>query len=275
MRQLWRKLRREVRRSSSHVLLGITGALYLAIACASIGSTPDERFRRIWAFTRKHPSIFRLRSRLDRSFPQDWRNLIYLDIFRTLTWIRSGCVPAVIPVNHEPLVRLAHEGRPIVIVSLHSDLSTGLNALLERLGLDWAVITSSSHIPLHARWLGLKASLATIPNSENCFLIARRQMRDGKIIFCCPDYRIADSRPGRHAFALSDRIFDFARRTSASLVYAVPILTEDGSIRYTFSDPRLAAEFSATADAVADFLAFLDRFPGVNREWSQVPTRVR
>jgi membrane protein YqaA with SNARE-associated domain len=53
------------------------------------------------------------------------------------------------------------------------------NPLAERLGVDWAVITSSPDVPERSRWFGLKGAVITILNSDACFLIARQQMRHG------------------------------------------------------------------------------------------------
>jgi len=226
----------------------------------------------VWSFTKKYPALFRLRISLEicvrQDFPQNSQNIIYLDILRMLSRMNIEFYAPILPINEAPFLNLVRDKLPWVLVGLHSEISTSFNPLAERLGVDWAVITSSPEVPERSRWFGMKRAIVTIPDSDACLLIARQQMRQGKAIYCSPDFFFGERRPSRpREYFVSSGIFEFARRTNAKLIYVMPVLTESGSIYYQFSDPRTANEFVSVREMVVDFLEYMKLFPDVHKEW--------
>ena len=254
-----------------HFFYVVSNLCVFVIIWSSFNAPSDYRFQKAWRFVKKYPALLRPRISLEISirqeFPQNSQNIVYLDILRMLNRLKIDFNAPILPVNEEPFLDLARHKRPLVIVGLHSDISTSFNPLAERLGVEWAVITSLPEAPERSKWFGLKGMLATIPDSDACFLIARQEMRHGKAIFCCPDF-FGERHPSRpREYFISSGIFEFARRTDATLIYVMPVLTESGSILYHFSDPRTAKDFVSVQAIIAEFIEYMKSFPEVHKEW--------
>ncbi len=226
----------------------------------------EQKFQRLWRVAKKHPFVLRAGPPGAEVFPQDPRNYIYLDLFQAFDRLNIDFAPRVTPVNERPFLGLLATKAPLMLLAPHSEIATSLNPLLERLSVDWAVISSSDEVKRRSKWLGMKGTVATIPDSSDCLLIARQGMRQGKVIFCCPDFPLYDQKTGRFHAVISPVAFDFARRAGAKLIYGMPVLTDDGGIDYHFSDPRNAMDHASAEALVADFLDYIGAFPGANAD---------
>ena len=267
IRQKSYKFKREFLRLIRNFVSYALDAFVFLIFLINYKHSPEQRFQNIYRFIIGNPRIFKTKAELFRSYPQSWQNYIFLDILKIFKYFNIEFCPKIIPIHHSRFLELANSDRPLVIVGLHSEISTCFNRLAESLGITWAVITSSLEVSKRSKLFGLKGDLLTVPNSAESFLRARQLIKHGTVIFCCPDFESTDWTNLNTCFCVSLGIFEFSHRINAEIIYVRPTIDKSGDIYYEFSDAISARSFESANFIANHFVNYMKEFAETNVDW--------
>lgn len=155
-----------------------------------------------------------------------------------------------------------------MVATIHTGTEACLNRMFEELGLGSVVIAASRiGTQRKAALFGLKGTVDIVGRSSDTFLIARRKMKDSKVICCCADFTVREIGTLYHDHFMATGLFDFAKLAKATIVYAIPTLSDTGEIIINLSDPGIDARSSTVEELARDFIRFISAVTKENRMW--------
>jgi hypothetical protein len=268
-----------LRETAARIVRNLRRVIFACIVLGMPDTVPVGSFERLWRFVLAHSGIFRLRSLdpFNYHYQQPWQNCLYDACVGAVRWKHPGFRPVIQCDDAAPLLAAVERREKIVLVGLHSTVSTAFYHLLSDHDLAFSVIawlgidqeTGIPSLQQTAGRLGFDRKLDIIPADENCLLLARKALAAGRIICCAPD-RLEppdETEDDRQQLVIEMGLFEFCRRMKVSLFYAVPSIVAEGAIDINLSGPHPCGPEIGTAAMAARFMAYADAVTGFTRYW--------
>ncbi len=251
-----------------HARWKIGGLLLKLFILRNRKAEQEQLFTQGWKFVHRFQWLFLGRQLYQNRFQKNWESFAFTELVRAVKKHNPLFVPKVITKNRELLAEPAKRGSPIMVATIHTGTEACLNRMFEELGMESAVIAASKIATQNkAALFGLKGTVDVIGRTSDTFLIARRKIKDGKVICCCADFTAREVGTLYHDRFLATGLFDFAKLAKAAIVYAIPTLSETGEITINLSQPGIDSKNSTVEELAQDFIRFVSVVTKENRVW--------
>jgi hypothetical protein len=183
--------------------------------------------------------------------------------------------PGLHVLNDAALMDLVAEDAPTIVVAMHSRIEYVLNRILEERGIEYSVIAISSAAQRASELLGLKGRIDLVPLSSDTLLLARKKLREGKIVATSVDFTVREPGTLYHDKYVAESLFEFASERGAQLLYAHTSVSEDGNVVVRLSRPRIDEAQSSPRALANDFVDFVAALAAEPPHWKVGPWTLR
>ena len=217
---------------------------------------PAQRlFAETWNIIFKNEATFAAPFKRNR-FDIPWSNFVFVDVSRNMKALRPDFFPELklhfSQADHGSL-------KSAIFATLHSDIEYGIVSALQKYGSDCTIITASRNDPLPTLY-DHTSGMNRILRDQNCLLVARKQLLEGRNLIVPVDYTVYDAEAKAFIRKAGMGVFDFAKKCRFKLFYILPVIGSEGEVDLFVEAADLKKDAAGCAD---DFLAFcVSKWPG-------------
>ena len=223
--------------------------------CAEMSAA--ELFAHLWKWYRRVDFVLAIARRRSGSYCLPAATSGLREILRAVRERHPNFKPAIEMANPDMIDLVANHSQGAIVVSIHNGISISIMDALQSRGGRCSLLTSKGPADDFDGFLVGKKTFEMIYTDQNVLLKARRDMQDGRVVFCHPDSLVVRPEDKRIQLRIEKGIFEFARRVDARLFYGTTCVSEAGAIVVHISVPEYPAGRRSAADMSADFVAFL------------------
>lgn len=217
---------------------------------------PAKRlFAETWKIILKNERTFADPFKRNR-FDIPWSNFVFVDVARNLKALRPDFSPELkLQFSQVDSGSL----KSAIFATLHSEIEYGIVSALQEYGSDCSIILASEKIPL-PKIYDHTSGMNRIVRDQNCLLVARKQLLEGRNLVVPVDYTVYDTDAKAFIRKVGMGVFDFAKKCRFKLFYILPVIGSEGEVNLFVEAADLKKDSAGCAD---DFLAFcVSKWPG-------------
>lgn len=207
-----------------------------------------DLFRSCWSIIEQNKDLFVGRATICGFHAAAWRVLVYHDFVKYFIRLRP---------DFSPLVRdlPAPEGAAIML-SVHTGLELGIVSALTAKGKPVAVISAKSgqnrerSIVFRPR-----GNVQYIAADSNSLINSRLALREGRVVVADCDYPLPENPTANAVRAISNSLFELAKRSRSELCFVLPHVDTRGHIDFVHRSIDIPPH--DTADCRPCFVEFL------------------
>ena len=209
-------------------------------------------FAETWQIINGNETIFASPFILNR-FNVSWRNYVFVDVARNFKTVRPDYTPELklkFPSGDHAMYNSS------VFVTLHTEIEYSIVSALQSIGCKCIIITSAKNDKLPTIYEHM-SGMGQIVRSQNCLLLARKELMAGRTVVVPVDYTLYDRDAESFIQKIGTGVFDFAKKCQFPVFYIFPVVGPAGEINL-FCE---AADSSKSSGDCADsFLEFCDTY---------------
>lgn len=232
----------------------------------------EELFRIAWRLVGRWPWLFRGHVYFGNRSETPWRNLVLGELLKRLRGMGRPYVPALTIRKMEDFLWMSETGRPVIIVFSHASgrLLGWTGRVCEAFGRKHAVTAVGYRkiLTVQPSAIGLCNALDLIPRDRETLMALHQRIRQGAIVACAVDYSLRKSASLYYERFVSPTLFTFAPRIGSKVVFAFPVVADDGRIEVALS---VAPENAPPEEVAEAFRAFLEATTGRPIRWQCQP----
>jgi hypothetical protein len=217
-----------------------------------------ELFADLWGFFRRFRYAFGIREYYSNPFRIPVENIVLCRILHVVRTRFPNYKPSIRVTNSSLIAKITDPTQKAIVVTIHNGVSTSVIELLQSSGRPCSLITVWSGSGRFYNILGCPADVRMIYPDQDAFLRARRDMQEGRVVFCHPDGLAQGASGAPERLRIGPSIFEFARMVDARIYYALAQVSAAGAIVVQIEEPRCQLGSTSAADMARDFVAFLD-----------------
>ncbi len=223
----------------------------------SMRASPEDLFSDLWNFFRHYKWVFALREYFPIPFSVPLQNLVFKNILEVVRAKYPAYKPKLSVRTSESISSLFNIEENIIVVTIHTAVSSIIIEILQELGIKSSLImyvAPNSPINSSVGLLGYNSKIDVIPRSQDVFLIARRKLKEGRVICCCAD----DDVSMDNQLSVGTGIFDFAKIVGAKIICFMPQISDEGEVFIYFAAINNTMEKLSSIDLAQDFVSFIN-----------------
>lgn len=223
--------------------------------------TGRDQFDLGWDFIRRFRWLFRGREHSGNRFQAAWQNIAFVKLLILINARENTVTPPIIIHGQTALTDAAGADGPVIVVTIHTRLVGALTKVFEDLKIPFAVIVSAGNQRGPRLVYGVNQPQDQILTGRDTLLVARKKMTAGQLIYGCVDFTARVRGTLYHHNYVAEGLFAFARKTNATLVYAITNVNAGGVLQTTFARPQIAVPDASAAQLAEDFVRFVKTQP--------------
>jgi hypothetical protein len=225
-----------------------------------------ELFQRLWRFFNRYYLIFKLREYYSNPFRIPVENLIFSKIVRAVRRKYPGYKPEIEIIDPGVIADILDSPR-VVVVTVHNEVSTAIIEVLRRNGRPCSLMSIAADLAKYCAVLGGGERLNIINPDQDGLVLARRDIRRGRVFCCLPD--AVEARPwcALNRPVIGKAAFEFARVMDVRLFYAVTHVSPEGTLLLQTREARKVPSRSTALELAEDFIDFLHATVSDGRRW--------
>jgi len=214
----------------------------------SIPASPEDLFSDLWNFCRHYKWLFALREYFANPLDLPLQNLVFKIVIEVVRDKYQAYKPKISVRTGEDISTLFNIEEKIIVVTIHTAVSSIMIEILQDLGIKASLIMRSE-----VGLLGSNSKIDVILRSQDVFLIARRKLKEGRVICCCADEISMDNQ-----LYVGTGIFDFANKMDAKIIYFIPQISDEGEVFIDLAAINNIREKLSSVDVAQDFVSFIN-----------------
>ncbi|MDQ6869124.1 MAG: hypothetical protein M3178_12265 [Pseudomonadota bacterium] len=217
----------------------------------SMGASPEDLFSDLWNFCRHYKFLFALGEYFPNRFHIPLQNFVFKNILEVVRTKYPAYKPNIRVRTSESISTLFNIEEKIIVVTVHTAISSIIIEILQELGIKSSfVMADASH-----RQVGVLGynKIDVILRSQDVFLIARRKLKEGRVICCC-----VDERSIYNQLYVGIGIFDFAKIIDAKIIFFIPQISDEGEVFIYLAAINNTMEKLSSIDLAQDFVSFIN-----------------
>jgi hypothetical protein len=232
-------------------------------------ASAEDQFSDLWRFSIRHKWLFALKEHYLNPLRIPWENLLVRWLLRIVKSRNPKYKPRIIAHGNELIVDMYKSDRNIVIITIHTALTTSIVRFLEENKVKCSLIVDQEYVAQGTEGdnFGFAGEADLLYRSKDIFLEARRKLRNGRAVVCCVDYLSDKTNHGVCKQYISTAIFDFSKKIGAEVLYALPHISESGCIVIEFSRPLIIINTRSSIDLAQDFISFINSNSRIRKNW--------